>query len=58
MSGKKSSSRKKSLASVVKRRPVVVRSAPQKPYRLSLVQEHKRQGSVGLLSRLTVHIAR
>jgi hypothetical protein len=58
MSGKKSSSQKKLLASVVKKRPVITRSAPQKPYHVSPVQDHKRWGSDGLLSQLAVHAAR
>jgi hypothetical protein len=60
MSGKKSLLGKtsSSWASVMKNSPVVAQSAPQKPYRLSPVQDHKRRGSEGLLSRLAVHAAR
>jgi hypothetical protein len=58
MSEKKSSSGKKLSVSMVKKRPVVTRSAPQKPYRLSPTQDHKRRGSGCLLSRLAVHAAR
>jgi hypothetical protein len=60
MSGKKSSLGKtsSSLAFVMKNSPVVAQSAPQKPYRLSPVQDRKRRGSEGLLSRLAVHAAR
>jgi hypothetical protein len=60
MSGKKSSLGKasSSWASVMKKPSVVAQSAPQKPYRLSLVQDRKRRGSGGLLSRLAVHAAR
>jgi hypothetical protein len=57
MSGKKSSLGKTSSlwASVMKKPSVVAQSAPQKPYRLSLIQDRKRRGSGGLLSRLAVH---
>jgi hypothetical protein len=60
MSGKKSSLGKtsSSWASVMKKPSVVAQSAPQKPYRLSPVQDRKRRGSIGLLSRLAVHAAR
>jgi hypothetical protein len=60
MSGKKSSLGKtsSSWASVMNNSPVVAQSAPQKPYRLSPIQDHKRRGSGGLLSRLAVHAAR
>jgi hypothetical protein len=60
MSGKKSSLGKtsSSWASVMKNSPVVAQSAPQKTYRLSPVQDRKRRGSGGLLSRLAVHAAR
>jgi hypothetical protein len=58
MSGKKSSSQKKLSASVVRKRPVIMRSAPQKPYHLSPGQDHKRWGFDGLLSQLAVHAAR
>jgi hypothetical protein len=54
MSGKKSSL----WASVMKNSSVVAQSAPQKPYRLSPIQDRKRQGYGGLLSRLAVHAAR
>jgi hypothetical protein len=59
MLGKKSSMWKtsSSWASVMKNSSVVAQSAPQKPYRLSPVQDHKRLGSGGLLSRLAVHAA-
>jgi hypothetical protein len=57
MSGKKSSLGKtsSSWASVM---PVVAQSAPEKPYRLSPVQDRRRWGSGGLLSRLVVHAVR
>jgi hypothetical protein len=42
----------------MKNSPVVAQSAPQKPYRLSPIQDRKRRGSGGLLSRLAVHAAR
>jgi hypothetical protein len=60
MSGKKSSLGKtsSSWASVMKNSSVVVQSAPQKPYRLSPIQDRKRWGSGGLLSWLAVHAAR
>jgi hypothetical protein len=60
MSGKKSSLGKtsSSWASVMKKPSVVAQSAPQKPYRLSPIQDRKRRGSGGLLSRLAVHAAR
>jgi hypothetical protein len=60
MSGKNSSLGKtsSSWASVMKKISVVAQSAPQKPYRLSPVQDRKRRGSRGLLSRLAVHAAR
>ena len=58
MSGKKSSSGKNSSESVMTMKPVVAQSAPQKPYRRSPVQDHKRRGFGGLLSRLAVHAAR
>jgi hypothetical protein len=51
MSGKKSSLGKtsSSWASVMKNSPVVAQSAPQKPYRLSPIQDHKRRGSEGVV---------
>jgi hypothetical protein len=60
MSGKKSLLEKTSSSwvSVMKNSSVVTPTAPQKPYRLSPVQDHKRWGSGGLLSRLAVHAAR
>jgi hypothetical protein len=60
MSGKKSSLGKtsSSWASVMKNSSVVAQSAPQKPYHLSPIQDHKRWDSGGLLSRLAVHTAR
>jgi hypothetical protein len=60
MSGKKSSLGKmsSSWASVMNKPSVIAQSAPQKPYRLSPVQDHKRRGSRGLLSWLVVHTAR
>jgi hypothetical protein len=60
MLGKKSSLGKtsSSWASVMKNSSVVAQSAPQKPYRLSPIQDRKRRGSGGLLSLLTVHAAR
>ena len=39
------------------RRPVVARSAPQKPYQPAPVQDSKRCGFGGLLSRPAVHAA-
>jgi hypothetical protein len=60
MSGKKSLLGKtsSSWASVMKKPSVVAQSAPQKPYRLSPIQDRKRRGSGGLLSQLAVHAAR
>jgi hypothetical protein len=59
MSGKKSSLGKtsSSWASVMKNLSVVAQSAPQKPYRLSPIQDRMRRGFGGLLSRLAVHAA-
>jgi hypothetical protein len=53
MSRKKSSLGKtsSSWASVMKNSLVVAQSAPQKPYRLSPVQDRKRRGSRGLLEK-------
>jgi hypothetical protein len=42
----------------MKMNPVVAQRAPQKPYRLSLVQDHKRRGFGYLLFWLMVHGAR
>jgi hypothetical protein len=42
--GKKFLSEKISSASVMRMKPVVAQSAPQKPYALSPVQDHKRRG--------------
>jgi hypothetical protein len=60
MSEKKSSLGKmsSSWAFVMKNSPVVVQSAPQKPYRLSPIQDRKRWGPGGLLSQLAVHATR
>jgi hypothetical protein len=58
MLGKKSSLGKMSSVSVMRIKIVVAQSAPKKPHRLSLVQDHKRRHSGGLLSRLMVHAAR
>lgn len=58
-SGKKSSSGKWSSVSGVSvmNRSVVAQSAPQKPYHPSPVQDSKRRGFGGLLSRPAVHAA-
>jgi hypothetical protein len=60
MSGKKSLLGKtsSSWASMIKNSPVVAQSTPQKPYRLSPIQDRKRRGSGGLLSRLAVQATR
>src|SRR6266540_3611131 len=59
MLGKKSSFGKKSSAAVVSsEKPVVRENAPQKPDHPSPVQDRKRRGFGGLLSRLSVHAGR
>src|SRR4051812_39074014 len=64
MSGKKASLGKTSSASpfvkksMMKKRSVVARQHSQKTYRPSPVQDSKRRGSGGLLSRLALHAAR
>jgi hypothetical protein len=58
MSGKKSLSGKKSPASMMNMKKVMEQSAPQKPYCLFPVHDHKRRGSGGLLSQLSVNIKR
>jgi hypothetical protein len=60
MSGKKSLLGKtlSSWESIMKNSSVVAQSAPQKPYRLSPIQDRKRWGSGGLRSWLAVQAAR
>jgi hypothetical protein len=56
--GRKSSSRKKSSAFVMKMKSVVAQSAPKKLYRVSHVHDRNRWGFEGLLSQVVMYASR